>query len=672
MSNMTDIESGTGADPSPTEALEVWQRGDRDKAWDMYQTILANHPDNPILWNQVASLCMQRGDLDQAVHCVEKALTLLPDHPVLLGNLGKLWQQKQAWHKAIEVYRKILQQQDDHVEALHSLGHLCLVLRQGGEAVQVLSKLLQMQPSFVPAHELLYSAYRTVVDSSLSHPHSMFLLSNYHLRMAYHYANKGYPFKRPIEKPTFFANREQAWQAAAQGGHFCYHGGAAFVDAPVHLKAIPDEQEAQIHFFLTTRFPLPQDVAFDPAVLQEQSVVDQVIASMAQARNLRFKVLHQAAEQCRNSQPTWQPGEPLRVFIPVMRHRPGFRLYALSQERSFRKAGCEVMFFEEAVLDDFGNTESLGFHHYLQAMAEFNPHLVVDVNANFYWHSSMMFSVHQDVFRLIAFYDPVQMITDGRPIPWRERDLIYGMTGEIEQMLHKTGATHARSWELVYFEDAFCFRGGRKIKNKIVWASTAFTDMVSKFPGCEAVLREMETVFSSGEVMTHERLEEMASRSHFSKHQLRTYLWASVVRIGVARWLCEIANEKNPEIEVEIYGSNWQLYPEVAAYHKRALLPSEVPDVYQDAQYVLSVHPYNLQNPRLLEAAACEAVPVVFDCRALADKPHWDDYCLWFHTKEELRACFSRQPPLPPREMCKGRSAGEFAVKIVNEIKERW
>ena len=136
-----------------------------------------------------------------------------------------------------------------------------------------------------------------------------------------------------------------------------------------------------------------------------------------------------------------------------------------------------------------------------------------------------------------------------------------------------------------------------------------------------------------------------------------------------ARWLCELADELG--MTVEVYGRGWERDPVVSPFFKGTLPHGPaVAEVYNTAQYSLVAHPHDLHSQRLIETAACGSIPIVYDCRYRAEKPHWDEQCLWYRTKEELRACLGKRPQSPVHAVCQGRSYTDFAKRILTEIQD--
>ena len=116
-------------------------------------------------------------------------------------------------------------------------------------------------------------------------------------------------------------------------------------------------------------------------------------------------------------------------------------------------------------------------------------------------------------------------------------------------------------------------------------------------------------------------------------------LWHYVIRDYSVRWLCE-----NPVLPVEIYGRYWADDPLVAGHYKHELQHGvEVANLYRSAKYALVSHPFEINSQRLAEVAACGCIPLVYDCRDIAEPPHWDACCLFFKTPADLHRILTNQ-----------------------------
>ncbi|MBF0183138.1 MAG: tetratricopeptide repeat protein [Magnetococcales bacterium] len=657
---------------SPTDitadaAMVARQGGDLQRAWQIYEALHAQEPGNAEWLHQSSLICFQFRRYEWAAERMEKALALVPNHPYLLGNLGECYLKLSRFDRATQIFTLLNKVQPDDAKVATQLAQLLLMQGRQTEAIAPLQSALRHYPEVPMLHELLATAYQKTVNSGTVYPRGMMFLKSYHARLARHYSGQTTQFTTPPTTHTFFVDRQRALKIAQQHAKIiCYYIGAPLADTPHNLIAIPETLPEAREFFFATHYPYPEELEFDPAEAEERQLAELLVTVLNQAHHLRLIKALEWVDICANSKPEFKPGEPLRVFLPATRHRPGFCLQARAYAKAFRHAGCEVLLFEEGVLPGTDLPEVLGYASWLEAMAAFKPHLVVDSNAYFDWHSGQLFKVHPDVFKAMDFFDPMPMVTSGNPFPWRERDLIYALSTYIP-FLQKTGAKEVMRKGLYYSSEIFN-NWHKPRKRKIVFVGNGYGNVDKSVHGSQTIFAQLWDIFLSGVPITQALLDQLVEQSKFSLVMIRDHFLGHIVRNGSLRWLCEMADE----IDIEIYGTDWAHQPCVQPFYKWPALPEQVAEIYNESEYVLVINPQYLDSGRLLEAVACGAIPVVYDCRPLADPPHWDEHCLWFRTKEQLRDCFSgKRPPLSPHLICEGRSYNDYAQRVVDDLYAR-
>ncbi|MEO5341408.1 MAG: tetratricopeptide repeat protein [Magnetococcus sp. MYC-9] len=657
--------------PNPADvaaARDHFFHGRQEQAWSLYEALRATAPDDPELLQMTALICVQRGELDQAITRMTQAHQQLPDSIDLLTNLGKLWKRKGDIDKALENFQEVVRLKPDHVEALCQLGQLLLQRRRQVDAVMELQKAVRLDPTSAPAHNLLSHALRAIVNLGTVYPWGMRHLSRYHQRLAWFYAGSVPDRSGLPSTDTFFVDPQRALQAVHRGTpHLCYYTGEPMADAPACLVCVPTEQREAETFFFSYKRRFPEDIDFDPGVPEERAAADRLLTILANAQQNRLREAHHLARVCQSTQPEFMPDQPLRVFVPATQHRAGFFALARDYARGFERAGCEVLFCCEPLLPEGNDWEVLPFSYWQQKQIAFNPHLLLDINANFDWHSGGLLQTHPDVFKALWFQDPVPLIMSGQPVPWRERDLIYSLDKEFDQPLYRSGAHQVRRDGFCYDEEIFRDYGMPR-KHKTVLVGGGYGNFLHAFPGSGRLLALLEEMFAAGEPLTDEVLDHLASQYPYSREDILIRLWLYVVRNMSARWLCELAPEL--EMEVEIYGYSWEANEAVQPFFKGSLPfgSTALAQVYNEARYTIVPHSFDLQSLRLVEATACGVVPLVYDCRYRANKPHWDNYCLWYRTKEEMRAGLMQHPPESPRHICQGKTYTDFARRVMADV----
>ncbi|MBF0446066.1 MAG: hypothetical protein HQL68_10800 [Magnetococcales bacterium] len=255
-------------------------------------------------------------------------------------------------------------------------------------------------------------------------------------------------------------------------------------------------------------------------------------------------------------------------------------------------------------------------------------------------------------------------IIEGTPILWRERDLIYSNDSKLDEYLKKTGATKISRQGFCYNEDIFNNKHESRGKKVIIIASS-YIGSIHDTPQIKKLVAELIAHFESGEAMTDEILDRFSKSSGFNKETIFYDFWHFVVREISVQWLCELADN----IEVEVYGRYWEKNSVVKPFFKGEIPHGpKVAKLYNSALYTLVPHPFDLGSQRLAEASSCGSIPIVYDCRQPSQNIPWENSCLWYRTKEDLRSCISKLPTKPVEQICEGKSYSSFARRILDEI----
>ena len=635
------------------------QQGELAKASALYDRILTVTPNDVRLLFFSGLVCVENKDFPKAIERLTLASKGLPDHPLLTYKLGLALLGVGRQDDACHAFKEAIRLNPDNTEAYYYLGNTLLRQGKGVEAVPHLEKLIKLNPRQPLAHELLSKALRASTRLPLAH---------YHQRLALFYANKDVDMNTSPAQHTFFLDREKALHTARQGNRvtlqelytdiqICYHLGAPFSDAPAGLIQVPSlDEQAFKDFFLSSRLNFPNSIDFNPHVENERLLAGRIAMSLDQAHKTRLEETLRLKELCRQTQPEFAPGQPLRVFMSGSYMSPVGLSVVRGLDRGFRNNGCEVLLLIEP--NDMELTDE---YYRTRQQLDFNPHIVLQVD-------TLNDAVHPDTFSIMWSHNvnPVIRcyITSGHPLRQRERDLIYAIVKRLEPFLYMGGASKVIHQGSCHDETIFRTFGQER-KRKVVFAGASRFKSPLQHRNSEKVIAYMRAMFAVGEPMTEPKLKHISRRFDFSEEVIFWRLWEYVVRDMSVHWLCSLSDD----IEVEIYGFFWE-HDEIVRPFYKGMLPHgpALAAVYNDALYVLAAHTSDLESQRLVEASACGAIPIVYDCRHRSGEPQGNDSCLWYPTKEELRACLTQRPAMPPHHISKGKTFTHFAKRILTEI----
>lgn len=627
----------------------------------MYEALLIAHPNDTEILTFTGIAYFQLNDFNKASQHFIRALGILPNDPALNNNLALALFELGLYEQACEHLETAIRLAPGYTDAYFNLGRTLGRIGKTQEALNILRMAIDLDPEHGKAYHLL-----AILCSD--YPHLAFL-TNYYLRLALH-ALKQTPSKESLGvRHTFFVDPKKALETALQGNRrqetvavsspqICYCFGDAFPDAPANLIQLSQEYGAFEEFFLSSRLGLPIDVEFDPSVPEERLLAKKIAFYLNEAINVaRPKIQNKLLEKFIQSKPIFVSGQSLRVFMWGSRLTTVMQYNFRDLAQAFRELGCEVLFLIEA--DD---REYLTRYNMFRETEDFNPHVVININLL----DSRTLS--PDVFHVTWWQDPAEQLKAAKPLPWRERDLIYSVDEEFDVMLHQCGATNVHRQGFCYDESVFRDIGQEKRSRVVVVASSYRKNIENAPPRMAQLVALLEELFAEGQPLTNEQLERLAKQYDYSRDFIYWDLWFYVVRDQSVRWLCSLSDT----LEVEVYGRFWEEDDLVRPFFKGELPHGPaVANVYNAAKYVLVNHPFDLQSQRLMEAAACGAIPIVYDCRYRAERPHWDENFLWYRTQEDMRECLTKIPAKTPSAICAGRSYNDFAKRILAEVSSR-
>ncbi|MBF0584952.1 MAG: hypothetical protein HQL80_12070 [Magnetococcales bacterium] len=633
-----------------------YQQGQLEQTWALCEKLLSINPNHLEGLHYSSLIAMGRSEFAQAVERLDRALRVQPNHPVFLMNFGIALMGVQRLEEAFHALSTVVRLLPDSPQAHCHLGRVLLYQKKEGESALVLQKALQLAPEYALAHDLMAMALRSM---------KIVPLANYHKTLEA-YFSKQTPMKPASPQHTLFLDREKAFRTALQanavpetiqgsGLQVCYHFGAVFPDGPSNLVAVSPEPEAFVAFFSTKTFSDPTWVDFDLDSPVERAAAGRLARLLNDARIARVNAARQWAARCQESAPPFEAGRPMRVFVPTARQLDVMKHNSRDLARAFQRLGCDCLFYVE---DD--NRHTFDLKHYYEKLAQFNPHVVVDINDYF------KLPLHPDVFKVAWFQDPMPCFMNG-PFPWRKRDLIYSTNMGYDTLLYQSGVEKVRRQFFCYDEEIFRDFGHQRQRRVVVVAS-AHAFVYGRFPNCGPLLARMEAMFAAGDAMTSDMLDQLAAEYQYDRDDIYYYLWSHVVRIQSVRNLCAVAAEVG--IEVEVYGHQWENDAVVRPFHKGPLPHGPaVAAVYNEALYVL-ISQQGLYSQRLVEVAACGAIPVIYDCRHRGEPFEWGHLCLWYRTKADIADCLTQIPSAPPHPIAQGSSYTDFARAILAAVDE--
>lgn len=465
-------------------------------------------------------------------------------------------------------------------------------------------------------------------------------------------------------RDSYFFSARDAFREAVQqkyvdmkhptifGLQVCYYDGEPFADAPPNMIHVPAEHVSELLLDAPTRLPTGIRIPAGTSHAVSQELLSVFETLMQQVQDDRAKLVRERMARSGECAPRGNP-ERLRVMFATTRTTQVLQYATFGLARAFEALGHEVH-----VAIESNAMEHLDGHMLMKHYVEFLPDVFIVINH----HRNTW--LHPDVTYVAWYQDLMPPLEKAEQLNVRDNDQVYSAFAQLDPYLQACGVS-------TLYRQAFCVDSEvfhppveARRREAIVFVGSAYAPQVADGPRTREMRSELEQAVARGEVFTEQQVYEMADRMGVDRNQAFWALYHYVTRDFIVHWMCEMLPAAG--IEVEVYGRYWDRDPLVAPFFRGEVSHGEaLADLYRQSRYSLVCHPFDLGSQRLVEVAACGCIPVVHDCRAIAEKPHWDDQCLYFSTPNSLVEVLADRPVLDPMPITAERTYLHFARTIL-------
>ena len=446
-------------------------------------------------------------------------------------------------------------------------------------------------------------------------------------------------------------NRVKLGHPSITGLQICYFDGVTSESHPPNLIGV--KLEDSYEYFLKTRNRLPTTfVASNQAPEELSNIFKEIMRAVSIARGESFEKMLEG----KTSAPlTYDAHKPLRVFLPANRLTEVMQYASKNIGRAFEALGHEVIISIEE-----NDMESLHEIHHLQALNEFQPHIVITIN-----HLEEL-PITDDAFKVVWWHDFMPDLKKHKQFKLRDRDLTYSALKQLDPLLEGCGVSDVQRQGFCvdttqFFEDNLLPRD-----DKIVFVGSSYINrtMYETSRNYSALL-EIKEAFEAGITLDKKFLQPIAERHKISYEYVFWDLLHYAVRDISVEWLCDVS-----PLPVEIYGNDWETNPKVRKFHKGYIAHgADLASLYRTTKYALVTHPFEINSQRLAEVCASGCIPIVYDCTHSSYEPHWRDELTFYKTKAELKDCLERQRGRPAPKIGEYFSYVNFAKKIIDRVR---
>ncbi|WP_229427588.1 glycosyltransferase family protein [Methylomonas fluvii] len=446
------------------------------------------------------------------------------------------------------------------------------------------------------------------------------------------------------------ANRISCGHPTIDGLQVCYYRGelpASDLPNLIHLE-LPDYEE----FFIRSRLRIPENIDIPDGLEEEvKAAIGQDIATAGESiKRKRMWLIQQLLNKAKALPPRRVGNRPPRIFIPTSRLTTVMQYSSQGLAKAFAALGWEVLFY---IQDN--DMEGSNMVDMLEQYIDFDPHACLYVNS---LNNSFM---HDDIVNIVWWQDLMPQLKDSQPLKWRARDFNFSISPLFDRYLEQRQAASVQRLHFVIDDVVFHAGNNQARADKIVFIGSSYLPVINiEYSQHRQALDSLISAMESGACFDEASVQKIAEANGLSYEFVFWKLLHYVIRDYSVKWLCA-----DPGLPVEVYGRYWDQDAAVAPFYRGELPHGDaVAEVYRSARYALVCHPFEINSQRLAEAAACGCIPVVYDCRDVAEPPYWDDYCLFFKTADQLRNILHKR--LQPAKAPEGLAA-QFTYRAAAE-----
>ncbi len=447
-------------------------------------------------------------------------------------------------------------------------------------------------------------------------------------------------------------------QPNIHGLQICYYDGDEFPNAPNNLVRISFDD--MLDYFTNSRLRLPQGIVTPSNTTQEQKA--EVCRSFAlvldEVAQRRERLAEQLAAECKSQRPVFKVGESLRVQLFANRYTDDVKADLYNLQRAFDHLACHTHLTIE-----HDSMECVDDTWLMREALEFNPHVTININdLNNSW-------LQEEVFNIVWWKDPMQLINFGKSLSWRDRDIVFSTNSNIDRLLRNSGMPSCTRQDYCIDRDVYQHKHKFKRHRKIIFNGDNLLTKAQdvNFSAKQSVSSILQ-LFESREHLTIQLLESTCK----PKNASRSYFWGRIflgaARIFVLRHISQIS-----DIPLEVYGDGWQQEPTIAPYVRGIKAEDhQMAELYSQVSHVFSCGPLDRMARDVACIRACGATPMLLPYWHEKLNNNWQQQSLCIEhidaIMQKIRDPFQQRDPLAALNH---HDYDNFAKIILNIISHR-
>ena len=416
----------------------------------------------------------------------------------------------------------------------------------------------------------------------------------------------------------------------------CYYDGIERKNTPGNMVHVPFENISD--FFSESKLRPPQAMNCENKALGENTINDinqYIQKSLYTASLKRQDTAGFYKKEIANIILDFK--EPLRILFITTRITSVMQYAAKNVSEALKKLGYETFIsIEDNAMQTWGSDESDQFVWHLKNILDFKPHAIFNIN---YMHNEFL---PKEMFNFIWFQDPMPILSSKEKFNLRDRDFLFSGQPLFDECLKKLSVCKTKfSRQYLGYNPDDMFVDENIKKEDIIVFVGSYYDINERFDNVK-IYNDACSLLENEIPLNKQNVEEIYKKHNEEYTDINLNLvQQSVHRNKVVEWLCDSGLEN-----IEIYGYKWEKSSSasIRRFYKGPIEHKKVKDLYNRAQYILMGSGQVINTQRLAECAACGSTPVVYDSRSVSpEEETWDDECLYFKSKDELKEILLQQ-----------------------------
>jgi len=152
-------QKNNGINSAVRKAKTLINKGDYDKALEIYSQLIEENPADADAWCNLGLLYYHKGEIEEAEQAFLKCIEYDPEVLEAYFNLGRLYQSNREFEKALTYYKEVVTRNEEDGIAYYYMGQCAKAVGRIDDAVAFLDEAIRLQPNNLEVGVALATLY---------------------------------------------------------------------------------------------------------------------------------------------------------------------------------------------------------------------------------------------------------------------------------------------------------------------------------------------------------------------------------------------------------------------------------------------------------------------------------------------------------------------------------